>query len=163
MDYIDKHVSTSSRTPIHRIAFSFPAIELSEYISNRIPEKNRNEVSKNLATRVLQSDLFCDGENVWFIYQAISLKKGFELYFSGDEIKNILSLQEWQMLWSSLTGMSGVDLNNHWIPQTLDCLKCIPGEPPAIEVIPTIRKIGTSGSQASDFSGEGIIERLAKI
>ena len=34
---------------------------------------------------------------------------------------------------------------------------------PDIEVIPAIRKIGASGSKADDFSGEGIIDRLAKI
>ena len=34
---------------------------------------------------------------------------------------------------------------------------------PSVEVIPATRKIGSAGSGASDYSGEGIIERLAKI
>ncbi|WP_299011928.1 AAA family ATPase [uncultured Shewanella sp.] len=74
-----------------------------------------------------------------------------------------LKPSEWQQLWSSLTGKGQGDIKAHWIPQTLANLAIIATDVPKVEVIPAIRKIGNAGSQASDFSGEGIIERLAKI
>ncbi|WP_140311054.1 ATP-dependent nuclease, partial [Vibrio parahaemolyticus] len=54
-------------------------------------------------------------------------------------------------------------LRQHWIPQVLERIQMIPEKNPEVEVIPAIRKVGNSGSSATDFSGEGIIERLAKI
>ena len=54
-------------------------------------------------------------------------------------------------------------MRSHWIPETIKRLAYIPESTPNIEVIPAIRKIGKSGSEVSDFSGEGIIARLAKI
>nr|WP_248376329.1 AAA family ATPase [Vibrio cyclitrophicus] len=80
-----------------------------------------------------------------------------------ESIAHELERHEWQQLWSALTGRGQGDLRAHWIPQTLEALSYVPSAPPKVEVIPAIRKVGNAGTEASDFSGEGIIERLAKI
>ncbi|WP_232772139.1 ATP-dependent nuclease [Shewanella sp. Actino-trap-3] len=62
-----------------------------------------------------------------------------------------------------MTNATGGGLREHWIPETIKALAYIPDTIPNVEIIPAIRKIGNAGSEASDFSGEGIIERIAKI
>lgn len=59
----------------------------------------------------------------------------------------------------------GGDLHKTWFPSVMNILAkaATPSVVPHIELIPAIRKIGEAGSEASDFSGEGIINRLAKI
>jgi hypothetical protein len=52
---------------------------------------------------------------------------------------------------------------NQWVQETINTISFVPTTVPKVEIIPAIRKIGAAGSQAPDFSGEGIIERLAKI
>jgi AAA15 family ATPase/GTPase/cell fate (sporulation/competence/biofilm development) regulator YlbF (YheA/YmcA/DUF963 family) len=65
-------------------------------------------------------------------------------------------------LWGHLSGASGGSKNEHWIPETIYKLK------PQFQsintaLIPAIRKVGAKGTISSDFSGEGIIERLVKL
>ena len=57
---------------------------------------------------------------------------------------------------------SGGDLKD-WVPEIMKAISFVPDSVPKVEIIPAIRKIGAAGSEAADFSGEGIIERLAKI
>ncbi|MDR3368634.1 MAG: ATP-binding protein [Rhodoferax sp.] len=65
-------------------------------------------------------------------------------------------------LWQHLTQQSGGSREQHWIPQTLQRLS--PSIPPfTCHLIPAIRKIGSKGSSSEEFSGEGLIERLAKL
>ncbi len=71
----------------------------------------------------------------------------------------------WQRVWHALTGRSGGSCEVHWIPQTIQSLE----EPlrsevlPAVRLIPAIREIRLGDTNASDFSGSGLIERLATI
>ena len=73
--------------------------------------------------------------------------------------------QKWNILWSKLTGQKGGGLKPHWIPETLKVLSSISVEAPDINLIPAIRRVGKAGSQVTDgdLSGEGIIERLARL
>ncbi len=77
--------------------------------------------------------------------------------------RSLLDRNEWQSLWKGLTGASGGDLKVHWVPEIMRAVSFVPDSVPKVEIIPAIRKIGVAGSEAADFSGEGIIERLAKI
>lgn len=64
--------------------------------------------------------------------------------------------------WSDQTKQSGGSRDQHWIPETLSALA--PSIPSfKCHLIPAIRKIGIKGSTSDEFSGEGIIERLAKL
>lgn len=65
-------------------------------------------------------------------------------------------------LWSSLIHHTGGSRKEHWIPETLPRLA--PARPSfQCHLIPAIRKIGIQGSTSEGFSGEGLIERLAKL
>lgn len=65
-------------------------------------------------------------------------------------------------LFTAITGGSGGSREQHWIPGTLHRLA--PDIPSfTCHFIPAIRKIGIKGSTSDEFSGEGIIERLAKL
>lgn len=65
-------------------------------------------------------------------------------------------------LWSALTRKSGGSRDQHWIPEILEKIhKPFPRFKSAL--IPAIREIGEQGSLSEDFSGNGIIERLAKL
>lgn len=67
-----------------------------------------------------------------------------------------------QNLWSHLTKRNGGSRDQHWEPETLGTL--VPPIPSfKCHLIPAIRKIGIKGSTSEEFSGEGIIERLAKL
>lgn len=76
---------------------------------------------------------------------------------------NVLSQQEWNSLWTKLTNQTGGDFRAHWFPEVMRKLAYRPDYAPRIEVIPAIRRIGESGSVSEDFSGIGIIDRLAKL
>jgi hypothetical protein len=92
-------------------------------------------------------------------------------YFGQDKILyqdnwteafNVLNDRELYALWQVLTGRSNGGRIQHWIPETLKVLT--PSwEGASVEMIPAIRRIGIKGSLSDEFSGDGLIERLAKI
>jgi predicted ATP-dependent endonuclease of OLD family len=158
---IDKHISTDIDIK-HRIAFPILKENLDSYLNDKFPSGGYNI---DYAKKLLTSDIFMDeNENIWFQYVSDNVNENFTLEINQDEdIKKLLSSHEWNGLWSTLTNQRGGDIDSHWIPETLDKLNYIPTNVPNIEIIPAIRKIGIRNSEALDYSGEGIIERLAKI
>ncbi|HGO5293297.1 TPA: AAA family ATPase [Photobacterium damselae subsp. damselae] len=157
---IDKHISTEQAE--YRISFPILSNEIESHINKKLPDTT-NHV-RNLARKLFSSNIFSDEDgNIWFTYKADNPSRDFSLEIDIDQIIEILEPNEWLQLWGLLTNCSGGDIRAHWVPEALKALAYIPSEVPNVEVIPAIRKIGVKGSQASDFSGEGIIERLAKI
>jgi AAA15 family ATPase/GTPase len=159
---IDKHIS--GERVEHRISFPILSNEIEDYINEKLPNAHTNIHNRKLAEKLLYSDYFSDiNGDLWFTYKSSSHTGEFSLELGNDDIIQVLEPNEWQQLWSALTGSGSGNIEAHWIPETLKSLAYIPSQVPAIEVIPAIRKIGGAGSEASDFSGEGLIERLAKI
>jgi AAA15 family ATPase/GTPase len=160
-DEIDKHISKDSITN-YRIAFPIMKKNIDEYIKGIVPNSRQYEENKELI-RIILNTFQDDDENIWFVYKSNTPNGEFILDYKIDNILPILEPRQWSKLWNILTNMSGGDLKTHWIPEVIKLLSYIPTSVPVIEVIPAIRKIGLEGSEASDFSGNGIIERLAKI
>ncbi|MES2878640.1 MAG: AAA family ATPase [Pseudomonadota bacterium] len=78
-----------------------------------------------------------------------------------DAIKKIWD-HDLSELWRCLTNQGRGSRDQHWEPETL--AKLAPLIPSfKCHLIPAIRKIGIKGSTSDEFSGEGIIERLAKL
>ena len=73
----------------------------------------------------------------------------------------------WYLLWSFLQhGATGGSLKSHWIPNTLVTFFDLQKDraQPRSRFIPTHRQIGPSSSEKfSDFSGRGLIDRLAEL
>jgi predicted ATPase len=150
---------------IHRIGFpiSIPLIE--EYIDELFSQTNDNQLLpavRDIAIKVLQECFQKDNDFIWFVFSSHSVDKNFELEYDIDKVYDLLGKDEWRRLWSALTRRTGGDISAHWIPQTLQILALIP-DLPKVELIPAIRKIGVPGSERVDYSGEGIIERLAEL
>lgn len=149
----------------YKIAFPLDKEDLTEYLLKKFPDE-RHEIERQIATKLLTSDRFSDKDGtVWFTYKADNPNGEFQLENTHDinAIAPLLTDGEWKRLWTLLTGQTGGDRLHHWIPETLNGIKFIPQPSPNVEVIPAIRKIGLDGSEATDFSGEGIIKRLAQI
>jgi hypothetical protein len=77
---------------------------------------------------------------------------------------NKLPKEVWYSTWQTLTQKSQGSLEQHWIPETINGFYnrlSIPSL--TIDIIPAIRRIGDINSQPDDYSGVGIIERLARL
>lgn len=158
---IDKHVSLNNTE--HRIAFPILESDVEKFIETILGDSRNRENHRELAKRLLLSEYFLDDGVVWYAFKSSTHTGDFELDIDLDAVENVLTEHEWCTLWNAITGSSGGNLRRHWMPDTLKALFVVPSTLPNVEVIPAIRKIGKSGSEASDFSGEGIIERLAQI
>lgn len=131
----------------------------------RSPEATRRE----LLTRVLHSDALCPGGGIaWFSYSSSEMGRKLELDAALCERlrdEQVLSQKEWYDLWSALTKQSGGGLEL-WIRQVLTALSPavrLSSSLPKAELIPAIRRIGESDTEPDDFSGHGIIRRLARL
>lgn len=69
-------------------------------------------------------------------------------------------------VWNALTGAGGGGLEQHWIPGVLsESLLAQQSNMsfPNVQLIPALRQIGPKAEKFSDFSGRGLIDRLAEI
>ncbi len=97
----------------------------------------------------------------WFDFSAST--PGARLQFVvSEDLSKALRPSEWQVLWHTLTGQGHGNLEEHWIPGTLDTL-CPKPAPIRCEIVEAVREIGASGSPTDGFSGSGIIDRLAQL
>lgn len=152
----DKHISNLP----YKFRISFPIFknEIEQYLD----KKTSNQ---QISLGKIIEKLVDEKGDLWFTYESNNPKGNFTFSnpLSNEKLLNIMSSREWNILWHDLTSQTGGSLERHWIPEVIEHIQTIPEQIPKVEVIPAIRKVGNSGSSASDFSGEGIIERLAKI
>lgn len=156
----DEHISDGKVE--RRIAFELQVSDVDDYLAKKLAGDHLGRL-KALAKKILLSSVFYEGSRIWFVYLYDKINDKLSLVYDREEVGKLLSSSEWHDLWTSLTNQTGGSLDGSWIPQAINSLSYFPDSTPKVEVIPAIRKIGASGTQAEDFSGEGIIERLAKI
>ncbi|MGY3496692.1 ATP-dependent nuclease [Bradyrhizobium sp. USDA 4502] len=81
-----------------------------------------------------------------------------------DRAKRALDLGPWQSLWNAFTGSGGGGIDQHWVPETLKLFfDAQPQRLPAVRFIPTHRQVGEAADAFNDFSGRGLIGRLAEL
>lgn len=146
----------------HRISFPLTELQLDENLTSRFRGKHKT-ASKGLALMVIQGFTHKIDNVYWCTYVADDPNGNFRLDCDETNIKSILTPSQWNQLWHSISDQTGGGLDQHWIPETLRRLSWVPSDNLHLEVIPAIRKIGEPGSQPDHFSGDGIIERLAKL
>lgn len=92
---------------------------------------------------------------------------GNSLVFSGvkpEAISSALTDNNWRYLWSYLSRRSGGSRDLHWIPEVLQALtKSCKLSLPSVSFIPAIRELGPAGNPFEDFSGVGLIDKLAEL
>jgi energy-coupling factor transporter ATP-binding protein EcfA2 len=81
------------------------------------------------------------------------------------EIRPTLQDNDWHALWRYVKDMlSGGTLVDTWIPETLKyIIDTAPFSYPKVRLIPAIREIGKRDEEFKDYSGRGVIDRLAVI
>lgn len=159
---IDEHTSDIKMSH-YRIGFALSKQEVENYLIEKITNFSDSNIKIPLF-KILDSFYLDQDDNLyWFIYESQYLQGGFSPSVSIDLVSSILTIREWDNLWQLTTRKSGGGLKEHWIPEILNILSYVPKENLKVEVIPAIRKIGIAGTTANDFSGEGIIERLALL
>lgn len=130
-------------------------------VSSKIPNPNtgdhQHQLQAVLCAFQKKAELDGTGDDVWFYFD--QNKK--LLPHVWDEAFKTIDDSTLRRLWSGLVNMSGGDRRN-WYPDSLARLtphfKAI-----NVKMIPAIRQIGEHGSVSDEFSGEGIIERLARL
>ncbi len=77
---------------------------------------------------------------------------------------NLLDRMEWERLWNALSGKTGGGLKEHWIPETLGKMaNSHPSSFPEAILIPAIREVSPTGVAFTDYSGRGLIDKLAEL
>ena len=133
---------------------------------DQLKKKINGKASFQLIERILNSPhVSPDKATAWFQYEA---SQNSQLQIAKSFIKkihngNVLANHEWNQIWSALSGSSGGGILEHWIPTTIKSLSPASQNVPHITIIPAIREIKQSSDGDSDFSGIGLIDRLAKL
>lgn len=157
---IDKNLL--SKTNVRRIAYPLFPEDRAEHIDEIISRAERD--CRVLLEKLINSNILNDdNDEWWYTFESRTPRGKYEDIVNKNNLKDALSVHEWQDLWSSLRGMTGGSLQQHWIPETIRFVAPVPDKIPNVEFIPAIRKVGESGSKTTGYSGEGIIERLARI
>lgn len=155
---LDRHILHSP----HRTLISYPLLpdDIDTFVCEQLPNDHGGK-GKELLKKLISSHHFCDEEGIaWFTYD---VQEPLSLLIEKETAIKVLENHEWKLLWSMLTGANGGDLNRNWIPETLRRISYRPSLEVNIQVIPAIRKIGEARSEATNYSGIGIIDRLAKL
>ena len=133
--------------------------KLHSEVSSRITDENRKIRATGLVLPVFKEKARIDGScSVWF-----DIDSSYRLEDSNWRIAfELLDDTNMQFLWQALTNRSGGGRDEHWYPESLRLLKPNFRKIKA-ELIPAIRQVGKKGSTSENYSGEGLIERLAKL
>ena len=103
---------------------------------------------------------------IWFPYIVCGEKFVMdERIFQELQDASIFPDDEWQYIWSSLTGSSGGNILEHWIPSILESLSPLRLPSPEISFVPAIRRIIPGGGESDNelMSGQGLVKQLARL
>ena len=158
LDYHDKVKNNRIRVAI--------AINDFEGFINKLRENKNwtNHTVKGLLS-LKESKVFNKGTDaIWFEYEITSevpdFAKRFFMEIENDKEINI----DWNSIWHQLTSQTGGSKAEHWIPQSIKAINPINRDPIKINSVSAFRRIGDPSSAVSeDYSGVGIIERLAML
>jgi hypothetical protein len=161
---IDRHLTNSRVVPKIAFPLNIDGVDFERYIEIKLSKKYKNVSLEKSLRKILSDSQFLDDNGlVWFVFESNSLDGKYEFKPNIESIRGLLNDIEWRDLWTAITHQKGGGINRHWIPETIAQLPLLPSSIPKVELIPAIRKIGSSGSKPEDYSGLGIIERLAEI
>lgn len=159
-DLLDCHIGQGAIPTSFSLCFPISSQRFSQLL-----EQYPNQ--EGFIKQIFQLELLLfENKAVWFKYHADNSNN--PLMLNNDLVEKISLDQShnkglWQNLWSILTQRGQGGFKEHWIPQTLNFFAMFMLQEPKIDIIPAVRRIGESGTKAEDFSGIGIIERLAQL
>jgi len=124
-----------------------------------------NDNYKSWIDNILACDVLCGETNIAWVPFWAKVNQNFSI--SNETVKQladkVLTHQQWQLLWTKITNQGSGNINDHWVPQTLQKLASLVVLP-SISIIPSVRRYSREGTdRADDYSGLGIINRLARL
>jgi predicted ATPase len=138
-------------------------IEASIFVSavmDRIPHPSHRDQATLYVTRITAA-LSSDGY-VWF-KSRVPYEQKLALIYDLASVTTAVNHDAWRFVWNLLTGRQGGGIQA-WIQETMQALEGIAKlHMPASYLIPAIREVGPSGNKLEDYSGKGLIDRLAEI
>lgn len=125
----------------------------------QIPEGHRNSSASSTAIKIIDQYTKLNNTNrAWFEWNA----KGERIVEPWIEAARKVPEVEIHRHWEAVTTQRGGSLESHWIPESLR--RIWPKLPQGKStLIPAVRKIDLGATSELDFSGLGIIERLARL
>lgn len=89
-------------------------------------------------------------------------QRSLKLIFDDSDIK-ALSEYQWRRLWQTVTGMQGGGLDS-WTTGALQRIaQQVSPAYPEVHLIPAIREVSEKGADFTDYSGKGLIDKLAEL
>jgi hypothetical protein len=182
LSFISRHLPPKLRTPgvsagptvepleAHGGATGLPismaqGIAVSSFVSI-VMERVTEHQYKQKASSCLNSiaaKLSSEG-HVWF-KSRVPYEQSLSIDYDINTITSAIDSNSWQWLFNILTGgRLGANSLQSFIQQTMQALgNLIPLNIPASYLIPAIREVGPTGNKLVDYSGKGLIDRLAEI
>lgn len=105
------------------------------------------------------------GDFVW-LYKQGNIGDDFTLGPRAEvsAVRPLLHPNEWERACYSTSNYTGGSLENNWIPDIIRHLvSCQTRTFPGVELIPALRQMGTKSEAFEDYSGKGLIDKLAEI
>lgn len=164
---LDRHIGSGEG--VFAVAFCLP-LDGSEYAELIAAWKQGNKgllfpISDNLKQLLTHPVMTRGTRAAWFPYAAGT--QGGTLDIPPAFIKSvidarIMSSDDWRNTWYFMTNRQGGRLED-WVSELLKMLAPKPTSLPPRTLIPAIRRIGDAGTEPNDYSGAGIINRLAQL
>lgn len=149
---LDRH-QTPSKPIIYGLCIERSVLE--NYLKTKLT--NIVEVANLTKVFIKKADLD-DTDDFWFDYdENNALIEG-----SWQSAYNILTNDEIYPIWHNLTNTNQGSRDVHWQPEIIRSMK-LESILYNSAMIPAIRQIGAQGTTSEEFSGLGIIEKLAKL
>lgn len=137
-----------------------PTSKFFDRIWDKVANDHRHQGLRQSLTTIVEKISYSD--LVWLR----RTDRGWELDqdIGTTEFSQLIEHGAWRNLWNALTHATGGSIEQHWIPDTLaQFVELQELSLPTVKMIPALRQIGQKGSQFSDFSGTGLIDRLAEV
>jgi hypothetical protein len=156
---VDKHIGLTSPEFVTGLGLPIESV-VPESVSQKLDSQEKEWLVRALSCKSFMVETDC----VWFLrkgpYPGAQLQDEVRVDAIRDAIRED---GMWSRIWQRLyPNYSGGDMPGR-IHAVLQSLSPFSGPTPAVTLIPAIRRIGDPSSKPDDFSGIGIIERLALI
>jgi hypothetical protein len=162
-------VSTVEPLEVHGGATGSPismalGVKVSDFVSaviERIPHSPHKPQAISCVTRI--ANALSSDAHVWFKSRLPYEQKLTLSYDIESLTRTITDDDDWRFIWNVLTNKRGGGVQA-WVQETMQALgNAARFDIPGSYLIPAIREVGPTGSELVDYSGKGLIDRLAEI
>jgi predicted ATP-dependent endonuclease of OLD family len=157
---IDKNITHANIKSSFGIAINKDEINYDNIIKasgQKLSDKENNAFSQILKNFADEAGM------IWFKYSCTTLNGRYTMVLPDiAKLKSAVHAVYWGSIWNKITNLTGGSLEQNWI---IDIYRTILKNIyiPKVEFIPAIRTIGNPESVPDDYSGKGVINRLAKL